>query len=270
MRSRIFKKCHVGAFIFIKKGKFMWYSITISVLLIVCLILYFVFSKKLKMPTVATEIMISKYNKKICKLEKFCKLNKLDFDKTKVSSSLIEDKLNVENLLSNTETIKAIASNYEDIEDIYVSSEKMEAQEKINKLKNIAPIKIFADELKCDPGVRDVFETFNVSFTKLDFEVQKYFGSQNCVNIGNEKLIFLENEQIVVVNDKNIFECKSGNGKIEILKKVKSGGLPSEENIFVLKIFFNGAELFTKEVLVESKNVENFLLNNKYFKNANV
>lgn len=245
----------------------MWFSITISVLLVLCLVLYFVFSRKLKVPTIATEIMTTKYNKKIKKLERFCKSNRLTFDKTKYISTLTNGDLTEENLILNVKTIQNIASNFEDIEGIYFSNSKIEAQTKIDNLKQIAPLKIFADELTGDKKVFDVFETFNIGKTKLDFEFQKYFGSQLCVNLGDKKAIILSDDKLVVVDDKNIFDCKYGEYKIEISNE-DSKNLQSKSKIFKLKLIFENTELVSKDVLVDNKNVEKYLSKTKYFKIA--
>lgn len=244
----------------------MWYSIVISVLLVACLVLYFVLSRKLKMPTVATEIMTTKYNKKISKLERFCKVNGLRLEKDKLCSKLENDKLTAENLIANIKSIQAISQNFEGIEDVYVSADKKEAQDKIDGLKSVAPIKIFADELEINKSIYDLFETFNIGFTKLDFEFQKYFGSQNCINLDDRKLIFLPDNQLVVVNSKNIFECKHGNYELTVSKRGKDKKNKSAEDIYALKLLFGGEELLNKEVLVESKNVKKYLEKSEFFK----
>lgn len=242
----------------------MWLSIVIAVLLAVCLVLYFVFSRKLKMPTVATEIMTTKYNKKIGKLERFCKVNKLQLEKERLCSKVVDDELNIENLIANVQTIQSIAQNFETIEDVYMSADKKEAQERINALKSVAPIKIFANELEIDREIHDVFETFNIEFSKLDFEFQKYFGSQQCVCLGERRLIFLPDNQLVVVNSKNIFECENGEYDLAVEKHSKND--KSGEEIFALKLLFKCTELVNKEVLVENKNVKKYLEKSKFFR----
>lgn len=245
----------------------MWYSIVISVLLVLCLVLYFILSRKLKMPTVATEIMTTKYNKKIFKLERFCKINKLDIDKEKLISKTEQCELTKKSLLDNVITIQNIAKNFEDIEEIYISKNKDEAQNKINNLKTLAPLKIFADELKIDKSIYDIFETFNVGLTKLNFEFQQYLGSQNCVNIGVKQLIFVSSNEIVVVDGNNIFECNSGTYSIEIFKsEAKDKLTDNAHDYFTLKLYFNGCELFSKEIMADSDNVKNYLTKSKFFK----
>ncbi len=138
------------------------------------------------MPTVATEIMTSKYNKRLNKLERFCKSNKLQFDKAKYLGQTIESELTNENLISNIQTIQNIAFNFEEIEEVLIASKKEEAQNKINSLKQIAPLKIFAGELKWDETVVGLFDTFNADQTKLNFEFQKYLGSQNFIKNGEQ------------------------------------------------------------------------------------
>lgn len=241
----------------------MWYSIVISVLLVLCLVLYFVFSRKLKMPTVATEIMTTKYNKKLAKLERFCKVNKLNFDKERLMSKTESGELTKQSLLDNITVIQNIASNFEDIEEIYISESKTEAQSKIDALKTLAPIKIFASELNVDKSISDLFETFNVGTTKLNFEFQQYFGSQNCIDIGTNQLIFISENELVALDSKNIFECKAGSGRIEIIKNKKQ---ENEGEHFELKVYLNENLLFSKEVLVDSDNVKKYLTKSKFFK----
>lgn len=245
----------------------MWYSITISVLLVLCLVLYFVFSKKLKMPTVATEIMTTKYNNKLTKLERFCKINKLKFDKQKYLSSTIDSNLTCEKLIKNVEVIANIFSNYESIEDIFASSSKNEAQTKINRLFSIAPLKIFADELKTEKNIYDMFATFNINFSKLNFEFQKYFGSQQYVDLGTQKVTFLDDERMIAVDETNIFETKTGNYRLEVSNKNNESNEKSSDSmeIYCLKLYFNGSELFNKQVFVDNKKVKQFIEKSKYY-----
>lgn len=242
----------------------MWYSIVISVLLVFCLILYFVLSKKLRMPTVATEVMITKYNKRIGKLERFCKVNKLQLEKERLCSKVVDDELNVENLLANVQAIQSIAQNFEGIEDVYVSADKNEAQKRIAALKSIAPLKIFASELESDKEIRGIFETFNIDFSKLNFEFQKYFGSQQYVNLGDQKCCFLNNDIMVLVDEKNIFEAKAGEFKLEIVNdNDENAGELSD--VYKLKLCFNNVEIFTKKVIVDNEKVRKYLQKNRYF-----
>lgn len=245
----------------------MWYSILIAGLLVVCLVIYFILSKKLKMPTVATEIMTTKYNKKIARLERFCKANSLKFDSEKYLTKIADSELTGEKLIENIETIKNIASNFEEIEDIYVSSKKEEAQDKISRLKILAPLKIFAGELDGNNEISDIFETFNVGFTKLNFEFQKYLGSQQFVATGQQKMLFLNENQVVVVNENNIFETKLCECKIEILCETSKNSQDSSGggDIFTLKVKVGMTELFCKNVFVDSSKIKKYLKNSKFF-----
>lgn len=243
----------------------MWYSIVISVLLVVCLVIYFVFSRKLKMPTVATEIMTSKYNKRLGKLERFCKSNKLQFDKTKYLGQTVESELTNENLITNVQTIQSIAFNFEEIEDVFISSKKEEAQNKIDSLKQIAPLKIFADELKCDEAIVDLFDTFNAERTKLNFEFQKYLGSQNYIKNGEQRLFFLLENKLLIVDERNIFESKIVDYNLEV-KQIEKSGNSDSVKIFNLKLSSGSDVIFDKEVLADKESVCKYLTSNKYYK----
>lgn len=245
----------------------MWYSIVISVLLVLCLILYFVLSRKLRMPTVATEIMITKYNKRINKLDRFCKVNKLQLEKERLCSKVVDDELNVENLLANVQTIQTIAQNFEGIEDVYVSTGKNEAHEKIAALKSVAPLKIFANELEIDRDICGLFDTFNVDFSKLNFEFQKYFGSQQYVDLGYQKCCFLNSDTMILVDEKNIFEVKTGKFKLEITndKEESNENVGKSSDVYKLKLCFNNTEIFAKKVMVDNEKVRKYLQKNRYF-----
>lgn len=243
----------------------MWYSIVISVLLVICLVLYFVFSRKLKMPTVATEIMTSKYNKKLNKLERFCKSNKLQFDKAKYLGKTVESELTNENLISNIQTIQNIAFNFEEIEDVFISSKKEEAQNKINSLKQIAPLKIFAGELKWDKTVVGLFDTFNADQTKLNFEFQKYLGSQNFIKNGEQKLFFLSEDKLLIVDERNIFESKIVDCNLEV-RQIENSENSDTAKVFNLKLSSGSDIIFNKEVLADKESVCHYLTNNKYYK----
>ncbi len=243
----------------------MWFSIVISVLLVICLVLYFVFSRKLKMPTVATEIMTSKYNKKLNKLERFCKSNKLQFDKTKYLGQTVESELTDENLIGNIQTIQNIAFNFEEIEDVFISSKKEEAQNKINSLKQIAPLKIFAGELKCDEAIVGLFDTFNAEQTKLNFEFQKYLGSQNFIKNGEQRLFFLSENKLLIVDERNIFESKVVDCNLEV-KQVENSENSDMAKVFNLKLSSGSDVIFNKEVLADKESVCNYLTSSKYYK----
>lgn len=243
----------------------MWFSIVISVLLVICLVLYFVFSRKLKMPTVATEIMTSKYNKKLNKLERFCKSNKLQFDKTKYLGLTVGSELTDENLIGNIQTIQNIAFNFEEIEDVFISSKKEEAQNKINGLKQIAPLKIFAGELKCDDTIVGLFDTFNAEQTKLNFEFQKYLGSQNFIKNGEQRLFFLSENKLLIVDERNIFESKVVGYNIEV-KQVENGENSDTAKVFNLKLSSGSDVIFNKDILADKESVCNYLTNNKFYK----
>ena len=243
----------------------MWFSIVISVLLVICLVLYFVFSRKLKIPTVATEIMTSKYNKKLNKLERFCKSNKLQFDKTKYLGQTVESELNDENLIGNIQTIQSIAFNFEEIEDVFISSKKEEAQNKINSLKQIAPLKIFAGELKYDETIAGLFDTFNAEQTKLNFEFQKYLGSQNFIKNDEQRLFFLSENKLLIVDERNIFESKVVDYNLEV-KQVENSENSDTAKVFNLKLLSGSDVIFNKAVLADKESVCNYLTSSKYYK----
>lgn len=217
------------------------------------------------MPTVATEIMTSKYNKRLGKLERFCKSNKLQFDKTKYLGQTVESELTNENLISNIQTIQNIAFNFEGIEDVFISSKKEEAQNKINNLKQIAPLKIFAGELKCDEAIVGLFDTFNAEQTKLNFEYQKYLGSQNYIKNGEQRLFFLSENKLLIVDERNIFESKIVDCNLEV-RQIENSENSDTAKVFNLKLSSGSDVIFDKEVLADKESVCHYLTSNKYYK----
>lgn len=217
------------------------------------------------MPTVATEIMTSKYNKRLGKLERFCKSNKLQFDKTKYLGQTVECELTDENVIGNIQTIQNIAFNFEGIEDVFISSKKEEAQNKIDSLKQIAPLKTFAGELKCDEAIVGLFDTFNADPTKLNFEFQKYLGSQNFIKNGEQRLFFLSDDKLLIVDERNIFESKIVDYNLEV-KKVEKSENSDSAKVFNLKLSSGSDVIFNKDVLADKESVCKYLTSNKYYK----
>lgn len=195
----------------------MWYGIIIFGLMVICLILYFVFEKKLKTPTVVSELLIKNYNTKLSKLSKKLKKLNIEFSFDQYKSFVKPKVLTEENLKHNITVVEKIKTNYEVLNQIKQTKNVEQLKNELKKLKKDCEIYEFKDELKFNNKNNKYLEIFNVKKEKLNFENQKFFGSQTGFII-NEKYIFLGNSLAYVIDQKNIFCSYFSDFIIKIIK----------------------------------------------------
>lgn len=194
--------------------------------MVVALVVYFVLSRKFRTPTITTEILVTKYNSKLKKLERFFNKNKIELTTAGFESQIEKSELNLENLEKNVKTIHIIEQNSEVIEEIYLSNTADEVKEKFSKLKKPGKLCEFQDELKWNEDVNNVFQMLGYNSTKLDFEQQRYFGSQNFYKI-EDKLVFVSNFSALILNSKNVFDAEFSEFQIiteKLTKKTEKSG----------------------------------------------
>ena len=198
----------------------MWYGIIIFGLMVICLILYFVFEKKLKTPTVVSELLIKNYNTKLLKLSKKLKKLNIEFSFDQYKSFVKPKVLTEENLKHNITVVEKIKINYEVLNQIKQTKNVEQLKNELKKLKKDCEIYEFKEELKFNNKNNKYLEIFNVKKEKLNFENQKFFGSQTGFII-NEKYIFLGNSLAYVIDQKNIFCSYFSDFIIKIIKNSK-------------------------------------------------
>ena len=231
----------------------MYYSIIIFVLMIVCLIIYFVFSKKIKMPTRLTEFVVDKYNKKLKKLAAISKKNEINFDEKVYQSKIEPEKLTLNNLEKNIETLKKIKKNTDLIKNALTLTKKNEFEKALSELATDCTLFEFKDEFKLSEEDNKLLEVFDFKKSKLDFEMQKYFGSQDFF-MYDEKYFFFDKNKAYVIDIKDVFKSDVLQYNLEIAESKEK----TEEKvpIFELKI----AELnLSKKIQVPQKNMQNYL-----------
>ncbi len=234
-------------------------SIIIAVLMIVCLVIYFIYSRKLKTPTVTTEVLIKKYNGKVNKLSRFLRKNKIDYDLTPFASKIVKADLTWTRLQSNITAIKTIEFNNELIEELFLANTKQELMDKIKQLKGGLEICEFAAELDPNKKASQILEILGYEKSKLDFEMQRYFGSQTFYKKEN-KLYFLCNSSALVVSPKNVFECEILDFEIKINKKTEKSVKKEEKTtpIYEINLVLGGKEN-KQDLLVPQKEIEKIL-----------
>ena len=221
--------------------------------MIVCLIIYFVFSKKIKMPTRLTEFVIDKYNKKLKKFAAISKKNEINFDEKIYQSKIESEKLTLDNLEKNIKTLKKIKKNTDLIKNALALTNKDEFEEALSELAAGCELFEFKDELKISEEDNKLFEVFNFKKSKLDFEMQKYFGSQDFF-VYDEKYFFFDKNKAYLIDIKDVFKSDVLQYNLEIAESKEK----TEEKvpIFELKI----AELnLSKKIQVPQKNMQNYL-----------
>ncbi len=239
----------------------MWYSMLIGVCLAIALMAYFLLSRKIKMPTVNTEILVKKYNNRLVKLEKFLKKNKIEGQVGQFFSQIEKKDISQNAVKENIETIKKIEDNNELIEEIFLAQNKKEVQEKFSKLQEGCVLFEFAGEL--EPSDDEIlFDMIGFSKTKLDFEQQRYFGSQYFYKI-QEKIVFVMNSCALVVEPKNIFESKIVNFDVNVQKNKEKS--TKNEPIYEIVFKFEAEE---SKTLLSVPQKENQKILNKYIKKA--
>ena len=185
----------------------MFFGLIIMALMVICLVVYFICNKKLKFPTRLTELLINGYNKKIKKLKAFCKKNKLNFDEKKYFCFLKNAELNFDNLDFNIKMLKKIEENINLLKKMINSKTKEELFDHVNKLHENCLFYQFKDELKTTNEEHKILYIFGVEKTKLNFEMQKFFGSQYFFKY-NKNFFILNNFQAYIIDEKNIFDSK--------------------------------------------------------------
>ncbi len=233
----------------------MTFSIIICVLLVVSLAVYFIFSRRLRTPTVTTEILIKKYNARLNKLARFLSKNKIEFSLQQFFSSIEKSELDWNKMSANVKTIKNIEQNNELIEEILIESSKNAAIAKLNELKKGCTLFEFAGELSVDAAASQVFDILGKEKSKLDFEMQRYFGSQDFYKFEN-KLVFVQDNLALKVDPKNIFACEIVKFEIKTTLKSKKSG----ENAPIYTIFLTlGAKNELIDLSVPQENVQKIL-----------
>ena len=221
--------------------------------MIVCLIIYFVFSKKIKMPTRLTEFVVDKYNKKLKKLAAISKKNEINFDEKAYQSKIEPEKLTLENLEKNIETLKKIKKNTDLIKNALALTKKNEFEKALSELATDCTLFEFKDEFKLSEEDNKLLEVFDFKISKLDFEMQKYFGSQDFF-VNDEKYFFFDKNKAYLIDIKDVFKSDVLQYNLEIAESKEK----TEEKvpIFELKI----AELnLSKKIQVPQKNMQNYL-----------
>lgn len=231
----------------------MYFGLIILSLMVVCLAVYFIYNKKLKFPTRLTEILIYSYNKKIKKVLAFCKKNQLPFNATQYSSSLENATLTFENIELNIKMLKKIEENKILLEKMLNSKTKEEFFNYENKLNKNCKFYQFKDEINIKNQDEKILYIFGVEKTKLDFEMQKYFGSQYFFKY-NQKYFILNNSLAYVVDEKNIFDSKVVPYNL-IIKECET---KNEENKDVFELIIEEIQLDIK-VLAPQKEVKKYL-----------
>lgn len=240
----------------------MWYGIIIFGLMVICLILYFVFEKKLKTPTVVSEWLIKNYNTKLSKLSKKLKKLNIEFSFDQYKSFVKPKVLTEENLKHNITVVEKIKINYEVLNQIKQTKNVEQLKNELKKLKKDCEIYEFKDELKFNNKNNKYLEIFNVKKEKLNFENQKFFGSQTGFII-NEKYIFLGNSLAYVIDQKNIFCSYFSDFIIEIIKNSKkidknNENYYKEELIYSFFIKLKNDE-FESKAVVNQKSLKKLL-----------
>lgn len=230
----------------------MAYLIIIAALLVLSLIAYFILSRKLRTPTVFTEIITKKYVARLKKVETFLKKNKIEAD---LPYPIIESQeLNWQAVENNLLAFKRLQKNVETIESVLACGTKDQVLQLISEFETVK-IAEFKDELVEDKIV-DIFKIMGYEESKLDFELQRYFGSQNFIKIEN-KMVFINNSLALVISPKNVFESEILNFKL-IIKKIN-------KNNYKITYFLGKKEYSTelevpqphiRKILNQQKNVE--------------
>lgn len=233
----------------------MAYSIILAVLIVTALILYFVLNRKLKTPTIVTELLLTKYNKKVDKLNLFFKKNQIDIDVLKFKSSVEKKDISWQAIKHNLLIIEKIKANALLIDNILSLTKKQEVLEQAKFLHAPCNLYEFAEELNVEKKTAQLFEVLGIRKTKLDFEQQRYFGSQFFYDIDGMFVYNFDNE-VLLVDNTNIFNCKVVDFKVNIEEIEKN----QEGKVFQVRLFL-GEKLVDKKVLVPQKEVIKFLQN---------
>ena len=229
----------------------------------VCLIIYFVWVKKIKTPTVVTEILLVKYNKKLKKIKQITAKNNIVFEVEKYFSKIANQELNFDNIEENIKTIKKIKNNYEVFKDLKNIKNKNEYSQKLKNLEKNCLLYEFKDEIKLLDDNNKYFEIFCFNKSKLNFELQRYFGSQDFFVFEN-KYFLLNSNKIYLIDGNNIFNSDVDQYNINIKKCAKT-----IDNKLVYKIIIKiNNILIEKEVVVPQKKLQK-LLNKNIFTNTN-
>ena len=239
----------------------MIFSVIIAVLLVAALILYFVLNNKIKTPTIATEILINKYNKKIDKVNLLLKGNKVEINISKYKSFIEKSEINYDNIECNIETIDRIQKNYNVLNLALADKSKDQIEQTLKKLD--APCKIyqFAEELKTSEEMNKIFDMLGYKKTKLNFELQRYFGSQYFYEI-NDLLVCCINKKLLSINRDNIFGNKSAEYKLII----KENEEKESGKVFDVSLLTDCEILHTKVFVPQKENIvflKSFIENKK-------
>lgn len=231
----------------------MIYSIIILSLLLVALILYFVLSRKIKTPTVVTELLTKKYNDRLSKLYVFLKKNGINFVAAEYECKLEDSLLSWQAVEENIKAIENIKENVKLIGEIYKATKKQQVEELLKNLHAPCKIRQFMGELEQEKQGAQIFEVLGFNKTKLDFEQQRYFGSQQFFKIG-DMFFFFGKQKVLTVDINNIFKCAIEDYFVEV-NFIEDEG---DGKIFEAQINI-GEKSFVQKVLAEDKQTIKFL-----------
>lgn len=221
--------------------------------MVVCLIIYFVFSKKIKMPTRLTEFVVDKYNKKLKKIAEISKKNEINFDEKIYQSKIEPEKLTLDNIEKNIKTLKKIKKNTDLIKNALALTNKDEFEKALGELAAGCELFEFKDELKMSEEDNKLFEVFDFKKSKLDFEMQKYFGSQDFF-VHDEKYFFFDKNKAYVIDTKNVFKSDVLQYNLEISESKEK----TEEKVPIFELKISELNL-SKKIQVPQKNMQNYL-----------
>ena len=243
----------------------MYYGFIILGLMVICLVVYFIFERKLKMPTVVTSILINQYNKKLKHVARFLKKNQIAFEEEKYKSGIQKENISKENLIENIKTIKKIKENAEIFEKILKATARADVDELLSQLNEKCQLFEFKEEFVAKDKNNDILEMFNIEKGRLGFEYQKYFGSQDFFFVEN-KCVLLDNFSAFIIDQKNIFDCNYLTYNLKINKKSLKNDKKSENNEPIYEILFKSEGFeFARQVKVIQPHLQKFL--NKKIKN---
>ena len=243
----------------------MYYGFIILGLMVICLVVYFIFERKFKMPTVVTSILISQYNKKLKYVASFLKKKQIAFEEEKYKSGIQKENISKENLIENIKTVKKIKENAEIFEKILKATARADVDELLSQLNEKCQLFEFKEEFDAKDKNNDILEMFNIEKGRLGFEYQKYFGSQDFFFVEN-KCVLLDNFFAFIIDQKNIFDCNYLTYNLKINKKSLKNDKKSKNNEPIYEILFKSEGFeFVRQVKVIQPHLQKFL--NKKIKN---
>ena len=130
-----------------------------------------------------------------------------------------------------------------------------------NKLNKNCKFYQFKDEINIKNQDEKILYIFGVEKTKLDFEMQKYFGSQYFFKY-NKKYFILHNSRAYIIGEQNIFDSMVIPYNL-IIKECKT---ENKENKNVFELMIEELQLNIK-VIAPQKDVKKYLKSRIKFQN---